>query len=121
MKKITDKKIENILFYSASRINPPRAGLENVLDSINIKDVTNVDNMRYNYSMGPKLALPLGIVILAIAAILLVGNVNKAITPQNVDASLKQADESVSGSIDQMDSDFNSLDQVSPEGDENSL
>ncbi len=81
--------------------------------------------------MGLKIALPFGIVVLAIVAILLVGNINKpklqtaeipsAINSQNAGTSLNQFDASVSNSLDQMDSDFKALDQISPEGDSNSL
>lgn len=123
-----DRKIEKILFYVVTSVRPPKNGLEKILDNF---PVTNLDNLRYNNIMGLKLALPLGILVLAIAAILVAGNVKKpklqtaevptTINSQNADASLGQFDASVSNSIDQMDSDFKDLDQVSTEGDSNSL
>lgn len=122
------KKIENILFYAATSVRSPKRGLEKILDKL---PVTNVDKLRYNYSMGLKIALPVGIIILVIAAILLVGSVNNpklqtaevpsTINSQNADTSLTQLDASVSNSLDKIDSDFKALDQISPEGDSNSL
>lgn len=112
------KKIEDILFYSATKIQPPKEGLEKILDNF---PVTKIDNLRYNYVMGSKFFLPIGIIALALIAFFGVKQIQKptvielpaTVTKQNVDDSLNKVDASVSTSINEMDNDLKELDQES--------
>lgn len=110
-------KLENILFYASKNVNPPKKGLENILANL---PVTNYDNERYNYVMGMKIALPLGIVALALITFIFIGNSGKnnkvaelpaTVTKENVGSSLDKIDTSVSTSIDQLDQNLKEVDQ----------
>lgn len=131
--EITDQKIEEVLYSLAEKIRPPKKYLEQILDSLEDKEhVTNFDFMRYNYYMGIKFALPLGLLAIALIAFLVLGkNTNKpqltsdfpsTVNSQNADSALNTVDESISKSLDQMDQDFKTLDnQESSDSDLNSL
>lgn len=113
-----NKKIDDILFYTATSVRPPKEGLEKALENIT---VTNYENYRYNNVMGLKLAIPIGIIILILMVFVATsGKSNQPqsvtvlpskVTKQNVDASLNQVDSSIGTSTDEMDKDLQDLDK----------
>lgn len=119
------QKIENLLFYAATSIRPPKKGLEKILEEL---PVTNDNNSRYINVMGIRLALPLGIVAVALIAFIAFSNSGKnattpqsqtvrtlpaSVTKENVDPALNQVDTNIKSSMDDMDKDLNELDQES--------
>lgn len=117
-----NKKIEDILFYASTSVKPPKTGLVKILDNL---PVTRVDHLRYTSVMGMKLALPLGIVAVALIAFIAISNSAKnpattnqtvrelpaTITKDNVDPALNQVDTNIKSSVDDMDKDLQELDQ----------
>lgn len=124
------KKIENILFYAATGVRPPKKGLEKILDNL---PVTDYNNYRYTSVMGFRIVLPLGIIAIALIAFLAFNNFSnkttqqettalpQKVTKQNVDPSLNQIDNSISNSMDQMDKDLQQLDSESNSSSNNDL
>lgn len=110
------KKIEDILFYSATKIQPPKEGLKKILDNL---PVTNIRKSRYSYVMGSRFALPIGIAILVLLVFFsakksqpqTVLELPATVTKQNVNDSINKVDASVSSSMDEMDEDLNEIDQ----------
>lgn len=116
-----DKKIENILFFSAVSIKPPKEGLEDILESL---PVTNDEETRYTSVMGMRLAFPIGIIAIMLALFLVFGKktTNKppqvitlpaTVNKENVDSSLQQVDTTINGTMDDMDNSLNELDKDS--------
>lgn len=118
-------KIDNILFYASTNVKPPKKGLEKILENL---PVTNNHNLRYISVMGVRLALPLGIVAIALIAFIAFSNAGKNSTPsqnqtvrelpasvtkENVDPALNQVDATIKGNMDEMDKDLQELDQES--------
>lgn len=112
------KKTEDILFYTATRVNPSKEGLERILEKV---PVTNYRNPRYNNIMGLKFAIPVGIIILVLMVFFAAGKkpsqpqtitvLPASVTKENVDSSLNQVDSALSESQSQMDKDLKEIDQ----------
>ncbi len=114
------KKIEDILFYTATRVQPPKEGLGKIIQEL---PVTNFNRPRYSYVMGSRFALPIGIVVLVLLVFFSAKNSNPkpqtvlelpaTITKQNVSDSMKKVDIGITAGMDDMDNDLNELDQES--------
>lgn len=112
------KKIEDVLFYTATRVQPPKGSLEQILEDL---PVTNPNKSRYIYVMNSRFFLPVG--ILAFILLLFftakkpqtqtVVELPASITKQNVNDSMNKIDASIQGSMDEMDKDLNEADQES--------
>ncbi|HZQ30019.1 MAG TPA: hypothetical protein VFA93_03000 [Patescibacteria group bacterium] len=110
------KKIEDILFYTATRVQPPKEGLEKIINEL---PVTNLNRPRYSYVMGSRFVLPIGIAILVLLVFFSAKNsktqtvleLPATVTKQNVNDSINKVDASVSTSMDEMDKDLNEIDQ----------
>lgn len=114
------KKIEDILFYTATKVQPPKDGLEKIIQEL---PVTNIKKPRYNYVMGSRFVLPIGIAILVLLVFFSAKNstpkpqtvleLPATITKQNVSDSMKKVDVGITAGMDEMDDDLNELDQES--------
>ncbi len=110
------KKIEDILFYTATKVQPPKEGLEKIINEL---PVTNLNRPRYSYVMGSRFVLPIGIAILVLLVFFSAKNsktqmvleLPATVTKQNVNDSINKVDASVSTSMDEMDKDLNEIDQ----------
>lgn len=113
------KKIEDILFYSATRVQPKKEELEKILDNL---PVTNIRGSRYSYVMGSRFVLPIGIAILVLLVFFsakkaqpqTVLELPATVTKQNVNDSIKKVDVGISAGMDKMDNDLSEIDQDNP-------